>query len=52
MCIRDRALHSGAAIEIAAELLAAVGEDASPYVELFAAGKRPAAGFFPAGGNF
>lgn len=46
------ALHSGAAIEIAAELLAAVGEDASPYVELFAAGKRPAAGFFPAAGNF
>ena len=46
------ALHSGAAIEIAADLLAAVGEDASPYIELFAAGKRPAAKFFPALDNF
>ena len=46
------ALHSGATIEIAADLLAAVGEDASPYIELFAAGKRPAANFFPALGNF
>jgi len=46
------ALHSGATIEIAADLLAAVGEDASPYIELFAAGKRPAANFFPRWATF
>ena len=46
------ALHSGGAIEIAADLLAAVGEDASAYVELFAAGKRPAADLFPEAGDF
>lgn len=46
------ALRTGATIEIAETLLATVGEEAGPYIDLFAAGKRTAPDFFPVLGNF
>ena len=46
------ALRTGASIEIAETLLATVGEEAGPYIDLFAAGKPTAPDFFPALGTF
>lgn len=34
------ALHTGAPIEVAPALLASIGEEAGPYLDLFAVGKR------------
>jgi bifunctional DNase/RNase len=46
------ALRSGAPIHIAQHLLESVGEDAGPYLDLFAAGKAIPPHFFRATGNF
>ena len=45
------ALRAGARIEVATDLLASIGEDAGPYLEIFAAGKTAQLDFFPSLGN-
>lgn len=45
------ALRAGARIEVATDLLASVGEEAGPYLEIFAAGKTAHGDFFPSLGN-
>ena len=43
------ALHTGAPIEVAPALLASIGEEAGPYLDLFAVGKRARSEFLSLG---
>jgi len=43
------ALHTGAPIEVAPTLLASIGEEAGPYLDLFAVGKRTQSEFLSLG---
>lgn len=45
------ARRAGARIEVATDLLASIGEEAGPYLEIFAAGKTAQPDFFPSLGN-
>ena len=47
---KDAALRAGRMV--ATDLLASVGKDVGPYLEIFAAGKTAQPDFFPSLGNF